>query len=349
MTDSPRKMKMILERWGHSTHSTKQTWVNDVSIPLGRSQLAPSHYMRRLPLVCKPGCYVTRCEQSPLSHSTHHARFTKVPETRSTSSSAGRTASCPSHHASATAPLLPSASKVLLGREDRTAKQRWCLESLTGRFVEIMGIDVLPALSPVAVLLREAQRKGEPVAWISGTRSCFYPPDLAKHGIDLAALPVVQAPDLSKAYRAADTLLRSGGFGVVVFDLCLSSDGGGDRELSSAMQVRLSSLARENTCTLLCLIRRPASRVELGSLASLRTICRIKRIGFNRFRWRLEATKDKQSQPGFHERPPWRKVCVDVHTMEKRSDQIRFTTPHRYAVRQIVHRAYLPSHRPRPP
>ena len=31
-----------------------------------------------------------------------------------------------------------------------------------------------------------------------------------------------------------------------------------------------------------------------------------------------------------------RKVCVDVHTMEKRSDQIRFTTPHRYAVRQIV-------------
>jgi len=235
----------------------------------------------------------------PLSHSPHHARLTKVSETRSTSSSAGRTASCPSHHASTTAPLLPSANKVLLGREDRTAKQRWCLESLTGRFVEIMGIDVLPALSPVAVLLREAQRKGEPVAWISGTRSCFYPPDLAKHGIDLAALPVVQAPDLNKAYRAADTLLRSGGFGVVVFDLCLSSDGGGDRELSSAMQVRLSSLARENTCTLLCLIRRPASRVELGSLASLRTVCRIKRIGFNRFRWRLEATKDKQSQPGW--------------------------------------------------
>ena len=38
-------------------------------------------------------------------------------------------------------------------------------------------------------------------------------------GIDLDALPVVRVPDARAAGRAADHLVRSGGFGLVVIDL----------------------------------------------------------------------------------------------------------------------------------
>ena len=68
-------------------------------------------------------------------------------------------------------------------------------------------------------LVREAQQRGEPVGWVTSMASCFYPPDAAQSGTDLAALVVIRIPAAEKIARAGEKLLRSGGFGLLVFDL----------------------------------------------------------------------------------------------------------------------------------
>ena len=47
----------------------------------------------------------------------------------------------------------------------------------------------------------------------------FFPPDAAEGGVDLDALLVVRARDLSSMASAADQLARSGAFGLLVVDL----------------------------------------------------------------------------------------------------------------------------------
>ena len=68
----------------------------------------------------------------------------------------------------------------------------------------------------------EAQVASEPVAWIMLDTSSFYPPDVADAGIDLSALVVIRVQDGIGAARAAQRILRSGAFGLVIIDL--SSD-----------------------------------------------------------------------------------------------------------------------------
>jgi recombination protein RecA len=177
--------------------------------------------------------------------------------------------------------------------QNKQLNQKWAIDALAGRFVEIVGIDAPAALTPTTLLLREAQRRGEPVAWVGSTRSVFYPPDLASHGIDLAALPVIRVADIYKAFRATDCLLRSGGFGLVILDLDDS------QELNATMQVRLSCLAREFNTVLLCLTRRNKAQLAQGSLASLRAEVTSEKVDFNHFNWELRITKDKCNGPGW--------------------------------------------------
>src|SRR5476651_929143 len=88
----------------------------------------------------------------------------------------------------------------------------WCRSELSGRLTEISGRGCVSPLSAAAALLLEAQAGGEPCAWLSRDESNFFPPDLARFGIDLDALPVVFVPSPQKAARAAARLLRSGAF-----------------------------------------------------------------------------------------------------------------------------------------
>jgi len=161
-----------------------------------------------------------------------------------------------------------------------------------GRFAEISGD---PAGAPLTLAFRlvlEAQRRGEPAAWI-GRRACpFYPPDVADAGIDLGALPVVWAPDPIGAARAADLLVRSGGFGLVVVDL------GGEGRLPIAAQTRLAGLAREHEAALVFLTEKDERRPSIGSLVSLRA--QAVRAGREASRFRCEARilKDKRRGPG---------------------------------------------------
>ncbi|CAN5902705.1 hypothetical protein BH11MYX2_BH11MYX2_21190 [soil metagenome] len=99
----------------------------------------------------------------------------------------------------------------------------WSLAALRGRLVEISGANGTAALTSVIDLVHDAQTQGEPVAWIVPTAvdergGMFYPPDAADCGIDLAALVIVRTANPAAAGRAAERLMRSGAFGLVVID-----------------------------------------------------------------------------------------------------------------------------------
>lgn len=198
----------------------------------------------------------------------------------------------------------------------------WCFSELAGRLVQLEGGGDSAALTLTFAVILEAQQCGEPVAWITPRpaaarcseptveASVFYPPDAHDTGIDLAALPVVRVPGVTAAFAAADVLLRSGGFGLIVADL---SD---VQSVAPTSLARLAGLARRHHTALVLLTRRAAPRTHtgsrrssmeaispvesqgsLGSLISLHVRSERQRIGGDRFRCRLVVLKDKQRGP----------------------------------------------------
>lgn len=74
------------------------------------------------------------------------------------------------------------------------------------------------ALNLVPPLVLEALAKGGLVAWIGSIQRMFFPPDMAAADVDLAALPMARVDGLTKGAGAADTLLRSGCFTLIVLN-----------------------------------------------------------------------------------------------------------------------------------
>ena len=196
----------------------------------------------------------------------------------------------------------------------------WCFAELAGRLVQLEGPGDSTSLTLACTVILEAQQRGEPVAWIAPRSpaahhaeaftgaSVFYPPDVYETGIDLAALPVVRVPDTAAAFSAADLLLRSGGYGLIVADL------GVPPAVTSTVLARLAGLARRHHTALLFLTHpssagnqaaaRPPIRMDpadapgsLGSLISLHARSRRQRMGHDRFRCELVVLKDKQRGP----------------------------------------------------
>jgi len=185
--------------------------------------------------------------------------------------------------ARARARVLPPASEHGTG---------WGLAPLRGRLVELSARGASATLTTAVELVGEAQREGEPVAWIMGPRGSFYPPDLADSGIDLAALVVVRVPQLAVAARAAERLVRSGAFGLVVIDLVDDHV-----ELPIAHQGRLVTLAQAHDAAIVCITEKPADAGSLGSLISLRAEALRMRTAAG-FELSLRVLKDKRRGPG---------------------------------------------------
>jgi recombination protein RecA len=125
----------------------------------------------------------------------------------------------------------------------------------------------------------------------------FYPPDVADSGVDLAALVVVRATDATAAASAAERLLRSGSFGLVVLDF----GGGGAVELPIAHQGRLIPLAQAHDAAVVCITEKPNDAASLGSLVSLRAEAfrlrdRDRARGYD---VTVRALKDKRRGPGW--------------------------------------------------
>jgi recombination protein RecA len=169
----------------------------------------------------------------------------------------------------------------------------WGLAPLRGRLVELSARGATATLTTAIELVGEAQREGEPVAWIMGPRGSFYPPDVADSGIDLAALVVVRVPDLAVAARAAERLTRSGAFGLVVIDLADDNV-----ELPIAHQGRLVTLAQAHDAAIVCITEKPSDAASLGSLISLRAEALRMRTPTG-FELKLRVLKDKRRGPGF--------------------------------------------------
>jgi recombination protein RecA len=166
----------------------------------------------------------------------------------------------------------------------------WTLAEVAGRLVEISGSTASAALTIAFTLVREAQGRGEPVSWVTLAESCFYPPDVAHGGIDLAALIVIRLMHAESIARAGEKLLRSGGFGVVVLDL-------GAADIPMPLQTRLTGLAHRHHSALICLTEKNRAAFSLGSLVSLRAHAERHRIADNRFACALSVLKDKRRGP----------------------------------------------------
>jgi recombination protein RecA len=117
-------------------------------------------------------------------------------------------------------------------------------------------------------------------------------------------MPVIRVPTAVAALPAADLLLRSAGFGVVVVDL------GVPPAIRSTALARLAGLARRHQTAVLFLTRTPAAACQpfsawrtpssMGSLISVHVSAQHRRIDSDRFHCEIVALKDK------HLGPAWR-------------------------------------------
>lgn len=98
--------------------------------------------------------------------------------------------------------------------------------------------------------------------------------------------------------RAADTLVRSGGFAAAVLD-----PGPGARAPLNA-QSRLVGLAKQHHTAVVLLTRGSPAGGSQSGLASLRAETIRERAGFGQFACELRVVKDKRRGPG------WRRVEV---------------------------------------
>jgi recombination protein RecA len=180
----------------------------------------------------------------------------------------------------------------------------WGLDALRGRLVELSARGAAATLTAAVELVVEAQQLAEPVAWVTLGNATFFPPDAAASGVDLAALAVVRVHDATAAARAAERLLRSGGFGLVVIDFGGSSAQQGV-EVPIAHQGRLVTLAQAHDAVVVCITEKPGEAPSLGSLVSLRAeAVRLhapedKTGGERGYHVTLRALKDKRRGPGW--------------------------------------------------
>jgi recombination protein RecA len=136
----------------------------------------------------------------------------------------------------------------------------------------------------------QAQLDDEPVAWVQREDGSLYPPDLADSGIDLDALVVVRIPRRAGAHglsKAAEMLLRSGAFGLVVVDFTAGAPRG------DAWQGRLSAMARKHGSRVILLSDRDDEATSLGAMVALRVTPRRERRAPGRFAVEQRIMKDK--------------------------------------------------------
>jgi recombination protein RecA len=189
--------------------------------------------------------------------------------------------------------LFAGAALKPAGNAPLVSEPGWGREQLSGRLTEISGVGASASLTAATGLVLEAQTQSEPVAWITLPETLFYPPDVADSGVDLDALVVVQVPGALDAARAAERLVRSGAFGLVILDL------GKDARIPMGLQGRLVSLAKRHDTAIVCLTATGADSASLGSMVSLRAEAVRDKIAGGHFRCKLNVLKDKCRGPNW--------------------------------------------------
>jgi recombination protein RecA len=163
----------------------------------------------------------------------------------------------------------------------------WRLSNLAGILAEISEETACGALSFVTEIILEAQGRNEPVAWVAGVSSIWFPPDLADRGVDVPAVAVIRAGGENESLTAAEWLVRSGALGLVIVDA------DGEWKGSDASLGRILKLAERSQCAVIFLTRKSAREPSLGSRISLRGC--VSRSGSEPFHIAITTTKDKRS------------------------------------------------------
>lgn len=173
----------------------------------------------------------------------------------------------------------------------------WSFDEVCGRIVEISSDGARGAPLTAAIgLVAQAQRAGEPAAWVWACEGTFFPPDAGAAGVDLEALAVVRVAGAQAGGRAADKLMRCGAFGLVVLDL---GDGvEAAKGLTPALQGRLHGLAQRHACALICLTDKKAGAPSLGAGVALRVEARRRREG-GAYVCAVHALKDRRRSAGW--------------------------------------------------
>jgi recombination protein RecA len=167
--------------------------------------------------------------------------------------------------------------------------------------VELSGQGESAPFTTAVAIVVQAQHEGETVAWVQFKGGSLFPPDLDESGVDLDSLGVVHVALQSGVYaiiKAAELLLRSGGFGLVVLDFCGRTTqrvGGFCRAVwgQVAWQGRLLALAHEHHSRVVCLTDTPSNSASLGPLIGLRIESQRVREARGRFAIEHRVLKDK--------------------------------------------------------
>ena len=163
----------------------------------------------------------------------------------------------------AVASLTGAAAVAERDRSTAAGGGLWHPAELAGRLCELAADPHGVHLTLACALIRSFQQAAEPAAWVTASRATFFPPDAARAGVDLAALPVVTVPGPKAVLSVAERLTRCGAFGLIVLEL------GAHLAVPAAVLARLARLARRHDTALLCLTT-PEPETTLGSLVALR-------------------------------------------------------------------------------
>jgi recombination protein RecA len=174
-----------------------------------------------------------------------------------------------------------------------------CIEP--GRVVELSGVvDGACARASTAIgVVRHVQAEGDTAAWIQPEGGPLYPPDLAEAGVDLDALVVVHVPGAALPHglcKAAELLLRSSAFGLVVVD---GTAAPWPNAPTQAWLGRVLGLARQHGSRVLLLTEKPTHADSLGTLVGLRVESQRRREPSGGFVVEHHVIKNKSGSP-FH-------------------------------------------------
>lgn len=205
-------------------------------------------------------------------------------------------------------------ARALLERDQLDAPRRgegaprWSFEELGGSLIEIVEGRAPAALSFCSSLISQAQRADVPLAWLTSGESLFFPADMRQNGVDVGALAIVRLGAAAQMLRAADALIRSGAFGLLLVD------GGAALDIHPSQQQRLSRMAKKYGVVVVFLRAHLSARVaQMGKTraktsarssryalkASLQVEASWERAAQGHFGCTLRAIKDRRCAPGW--------------------------------------------------
>lgn len=168
------------------------------------------------------------------------------------------------------------------------------LEGFQGQLSELSATRGQAYLSLLFDLIAQSQRRGEPAAWIGDRPTLFYGPDARHRRIDWEAVVLISLSSAQARAVAADQLLRSGAFGLVIIDLA----GATAPHIGSPLMHRLAQWSRRHHSATLFINDITAESSALSSLLQRRVSARWSDVDAEQLVATYTITKDKRGAPG---------------------------------------------------